>query len=223
MFENIRVWANGSAARPILQDDLKTDRDCAFPFQERWEPSVYLWIGFGHGIWRVPSQAEPRYNFCSLVQRKKRKEMGQSLPRFESPKTTADFLALSFPWLSRLHCDILRFFRNVYSTVYFSIPVCLFFLAPPPFCFLPTAPRVGTCNDCHASFRWLAARSLRFFVYSAIDHTCHDLEGWQGKVIAFPLRSAKLSSVWSWRRRGRNCPTVRVIVWCRVVLLVKAC
>ncbi|EEC15858.1 hypothetical protein IscW_ISCW012127 [Ixodes scapularis] len=75
--------------------------------------------------------------------------MGQSLPRFESPKTTADFLALSFPWLSRLHCDILRFFRNVYSTVYFSVPVCLFFLAPPPVCFLPTAPRVGACNDCH--------------------------------------------------------------------------
>uniref|UniRef100_A0A090XBN5 Uncharacterized protein n=1 Tax=Ixodes ricinus TaxID=34613 RepID=A0A090XBN5_IXORI len=58
--------------------------------------------------------------------------MGQSLLRFESPKTTADFLALSFPWLSRLHCDILRFFRNVYSTVYFSIPVCLFSWLPLP-------------------------------------------------------------------------------------------
>ncbi|CAN8009262.1 unnamed protein product [Ixodes pacificus] len=58
--------------------------------------------------------------------------MLQSLPRFGSSKTTADFLALSFPRLSRLHCDILRFFRNVYSTVYVSIPVCLFSWLPLP-------------------------------------------------------------------------------------------
>ncbi|CAN8000220.1 unnamed protein product, partial [Ixodes hexagonus] len=56
------------------------------------------------------------------------------------------FLGSLVPAL-RLHCDILRFFRNVYSTVYFSaLPLCLDTVAPPPpppFCFLPTVTYVG--------------------------------------------------------------------------------
>lgn len=95
MFENLRVWANGSAARPLLQDNLKKVWACTFPFQERWEPSVYLWIGCGRRIWRVPSQAEPRNNFCSRLQRKKKRN-GAKFPTLWESEDYGRFLGSFF-------------------------------------------------------------------------------------------------------------------------------